>query len=405
VSLRCAVKWSVARAMGGKNMDRRTRCAQGAPGKTSYGHPLAPVIVPTSAFGFANQAEIDRYHESGEGYIYSRYENPTVREVERLLATLEGAEDAALFGSGMAAISTVFLTFAGAGDRVAAQRELYGGTADLLLRVLPALGLDITWLARKELADLDPRRITGCRMLYVETPINPTLRLVDLRKVAAVARRAEVPLAVDSTFATPLLQRPLEHGVDLVVHSATKYLGGHGDLTGGAVAGRADLVRRIALKRRGLGGVLDPFPAFLLHRGMRTLAVRMDAHCRGAQAVAEQLARHPRVEQVHYPGLSDHPDRELFERQMDGAGGVVTLTVVGGVDAAERLHDRLRLFRRAGTLGGVESLVSIPARMSHRYLDERERARVGVTPNMVRLSIGLESAGDLLADLDGALKD
>jgi cystathionine beta-lyase/cystathionine gamma-synthase len=210
-------------------------------------------------------------------------------------------------------------------------------------------------------------------------------------------------VAVDSTFATPILQRPLEHGADFVVHSATKYLGGHGDLTGGVVAGSADPVRQIALKRRVLGGVLDPFPAFLLHRGIRTLAVRMEAHCRGAQAVAEHLAAHPSVEQVFYPGLAGHPHAELCERQMDRGGGMVTLTLAGGSAAAVRFHDRLRLFRRAGSLGGVESLVSIPARMSHRHLDEPDRVRIGVSSNMVRLSIGLESPSDLVADLDEAL--
>jgi cystathionine beta-lyase/cystathionine gamma-synthase len=384
-------------------MDRKTRCAQGCIEEMDLGRPLAPVIVPTTSFGFDDQAELDRYYETGEGWVYSRYENPTVRQVERLLAGLEGADDAALFASGMAAISTLFLTLAGAGDRVAAQRELYGGSADLLLNGLPALGLEVVWLDREELANLDPERIAGCRLLYLETPINPTLRLVDLRRVAKLASRAAVPVAVDSTFATPILQRPLDHGADLVVHSATKYLGGHADLTGGVVAGRGDLVRRIALKRRSLGGVLDPFSAFLLQRGIRTLAVRMEAHCRGAGQLAEALAGHPSLERVLYPGLPGHPDLELCERQMDGAGGMVTLLLSGGARAAERLHDRLRLFRRAASLGGVESLVSIPVKTSHRYLDERARARVGVTPDMVRLSVGLESPADLLDDLERAL--
>ena len=386
-------------------MDRRTQCAQGAVDATRRSRPLAPVIVPSSAFGFDSQADVDRYYTTGEGYVYSRYGNPTVREVERLLAALEGADDAALFGSGMAAISTLFLTLAGAGARVAAQRELYGGSADLLSRVLPQLGIDVAWLDREELLDLDPQRISGCRLLYLETPINPTLRLVDLQLAVVAARKAGVPVAVDGTFGTPILQRPVELGVDLVVHSATKYLGGHSDLIGGAVAGSRDLVERLAFARRSLGGVLDPFSAFLLHRGMRTLAVRMEAHCRGALAIASKLHDHPRVEGVYYPGLADHPDRELCERQMQAAGGMVTLTIRGGAEAAERFHDRLRLFRRAGSLGGVESLVSIPAKMSHRYLAESDRERVGVPANMVRLSIGLESPGDLLDDLDQALAE
>jgi cystathionine beta-lyase/cystathionine gamma-synthase len=385
-------------------LDRRTRCAQGFDDDSESGRPIAPVIVPSSTFSFDSQADVDRFYETGDGYAYSRYGNPTVRRVERLLAALEGADDAALFGSGMAAISTVFLTLAGAGSRVAAQRELYGGSAALLSGVLPDLGVEVTWLDREELQNLDPQRIDGCRLLFLETPINPTLRLVDLRRTAALAHEVSVPVVVDGTFATPILQQPIALGVDLVVHSATKYLGGHSDLIGGVVSGNGDLVRQLMQKRRLLGGVLDPFAAFLLHRGMRTLAVRMEAHCRGAATIAENLKDHPRVEKVYYPGLADHPDRELCDRQMQAAGGMVTLTIRDGADAAERFHDRLRLFRRAGSLGGVESLVSIPAKMSHRYLDESERARVGVPANMVRLSIGLESAGDLLGDLAQALE-
>jgi methionine-gamma-lyase len=371
--------------------------------RLDVGRPLAPVIVTASTFGFDSQDEIDRTFETGEGYVYSRYGNPTVRQAELLLAQLEGAEDAACFGSGMAAITTLFLTLARSGQRVAAQRELYGGTVDFLSRVLPEMGVEVLWLGRDEMAGLEPSRIAGCRVLYLETPVNPTLRIVDLRRASAAAREAGAIVAVDGTFATPILQRPLELGVDLVVHSATKFLGGHSDLIGGAVAGSSALIEKIALGRRSMGGTMDPFTAYLLYRGMRTLAVRMEAHCRGALEVARYLAGHEKVEEVCYPGLEEHPDRALAESQMEGAGGMVSFTVPDGERGASHVHDRLRLFAKAGSLGGVESLVSIPAKMSHRYMDRQSREMAGVPDGMIRLSVGLETPGALIADLEQAL--
>jgi methionine-gamma-lyase len=384
-------------------MDRRTRCARRIADKRELGDPLTPPIVSASTFVFDSQADVDRCHETGRGYVYSRYGNPTVGEVERLLADLEGAERAVAFGSGMAAISTLLATLAGAGERIAAQRGLYGGSVELMEKVLPGFGIDVDWLSFEDLQKLTAERLAGCKLLYLETPINPTLRLVDLAAVARTAREAGVTTIVDSTFATPILQRPIEHGIDVVVHSATKYLGGHGDLIGGVAAGPTDLMGRVSSRRRLLGGTLDPFPAFLLYRGMRTLVVRMEAHCAGAEEVARELVADPRVDVVHYPGLEDHPDHVLACRQMDGFGGMVAFEVAGGAEAAERVHDRLKLIVRAGSLGGVESLVSIPARMSHRHLDEATRAATGVKTNLVRLSIGLEAPEDLLADLDQAL--
>jgi cystathionine beta-lyase/cystathionine gamma-synthase len=385
-----------------REMDIRTRCAQGVDEELEIGRPLAPPIVTSSTFGFENQASIDHYFESGEGYVYSRYGNPTVRETERLLAALEGAENAVCFGSGMAAITTTFLSLVKAGERVAAQRELYGGTIEFLETLSADMGVDVVWLDRADLDRLAPERLTGCRVLFLETPTNPSLRIVDLDRVSAVGRLAGAIVVVDGTFATPALQRPLSLGVDLVVHSATKYLGGHGDLIGGAVAGSAELVSSIARRRKMLGGTMDPFSAFLLHRGMRTLAVRMEAHCEGAAEIAKFLEDHSKVERVFYPGLASHPDRELAARQMSGFGGMVSFVVAGGAEAAADLHDRLSLFSKAGSLGGTESLVSIPARMSHRALDPATRAKAGVSDGMLRLSVGLEASRDLVADLTQA---
>jgi len=364
---------------------------------------MAPAIVPSSTFDFEDQAAVDRYYESRIGYVYSRYGNPTVRQAERLVAELEQADDAACFGSGMAAISTVILLRVHAGDRIAAQRELYGGTTELLNRVLPQYGVGVDWLGVRELSELRPERIAGRKLLFLETPTNPTLRVVDLGRAARCAREAGVLVAVDSTFASPILQRPLASGVDLVVHSATKYLGGHTDLVGGVVAGRADLIDEVTRRRRLSGGTMDPFSAFLLLRGMRTLAVRVEAQCRTAETVAHFLDKHPAVERVHYPGLESHPDHALAERQMSRFGAMISFEVAGGEAAAVGFHDRLRLVSRAGSLGGVESLVSIPAKMSHRHLEPAERRSAGIEDGLVRLSVGLEAADDLIADLDQAL--
>jgi len=385
-------------------MDVRTKCAKRLDGTGDIGRPMAPAIVPSSTFDFEDQAAVDRYYESQIGYVYSRYGNPTVRQAERLVADLEEAEDAACFGSGMAAISTVVLLRVQAGDRIAAQRELYGGTTELLGRVLPGFGVTVTWLGVQELAELTPQRIAGCKLLYLETPTNPTLRIVDLPRAASCAREAGVLVAVDSTFASPILQRPLASGIDLVIHSATKYLGGHTDLIGGVVAGRAAVIEEVARRRRLSGGTMDPFSAFLLLRGMRTLAVRVDAQCGTAETVARFLERHPAVERVHYPGLDSHPDRALAARQMSRFGAMVAFEVAGGEEAAVRFHDRLRLISRAGSLGGIESLISIPAKMSHRHLERAERRAAGIGDGLVRLSVGLEAPDDLIADLDQALR-
>jgi len=380
-----------------------TRCARGGTDSQDIGRPCVPPIVSSAHFVFDSQQQLEEYYDSGRGFLYARYESPTPRLAEQRLAELEGAEEAGLFASGMAAISTTLLSFLGTGDRVAAQRELYGGTAHLLQDVLPDLGIEVLWLDRDELETLTAERLAGCRVLYLESPVNPTLDLVDLGRLARIGREAGAVVMVDSTFATPAFQRPLELGCDLVLHSGTKYLGGHGDLTAGAVAGSRDQVERIRRRRRALGGILDPFQAFLLHRGMRTLAVRMHAHERGARAVADALLGHPRIRRVHWPGLASHPRHDLARRQMSGFGGMVTFEVRGGASAAERALDGLRLIRRAPSLGAVESLASIPARVSHRHLSAEEQARVGVTPEMIRLSVGLESPEDLIEDLRRAL--
>jgi cystathionine beta-lyase/cystathionine gamma-synthase len=382
-------------------MDARTICAQGNR-KEAGGH-LTPPIVAAAAFEFDSQSAVDAFYRTGEGYVYSRYGNPTTRHAERFLARLEGAEDAALFGSGMAAIGTLCLLLAKSGDKVMAQEQLYGGTAQLFRNRLPELGIEVEFVDLDRIGRLRAGDLRDCRLLYLETPVNPVLRVVDLQRAAAVAHEAGAVVAVDGTFAPPVLQRALDHGVDFVIHSATKYLGGHNDLIGGAVVGSEGAIRDLALRRREWGGIMDPFTAFLLQRGMRTLAVRVEAQSRGARAVADALVRSEAVDVVHYPGLPDHPDEEIVRRQMTSGGAMVAFTVRGGAEAAVRVHDRLQLFAHAGSLGGTESLVSIPARMSHRHLSAEELARAGVSPGLLRLSVGLEAPADLIADLEQAL--
>ncbi|HXV77986.1 MAG TPA: aminotransferase class I/II-fold pyridoxal phosphate-dependent enzyme [Candidatus Polarisedimenticolaceae bacterium] len=383
--------------------DLRTICARSARHAPAVGRPLAPVIVPSSTFGFDTLADVDRYYDAGDGYLYSRYGNPSVERVENLLAELEGAEGAVCFSSGMGAITTALSAVTRAGDRVVAQRELYGGTSEYLRGVLPLGGVKVDWITTDELARLEPARLVGARALYLESPTNPTLRIVDLERVATIAREVAVVTLVDATFATPALERPIERGIDLVVHSATKYLGGHGDLIGGVVAGRGESIGAIRERRRITGATMDPFSAFLLHRGLRTLAVRVEAHCRGAARVAAHLERAAGVERVIYPGLASHPDHELARRRMPGYGGMVSFVISGGAPAAERVHDALTLFAKAGSLGSIESLVSIPARMSHRHLGAEARLEAGIPDGLLRLSVGLESPEDLIADLDRAL--
>lgn len=384
-------------------MKTRTQCVRGDARPTEIGSPIAPVIVPGCTYEFADHDAIEQFFRDGAGYLYSRYDSPTVAQAGRELAALEGTESAAMFSSGMAAMSTAILTLAAPDRRIVTQSDVYGGTSEMMHQVLPGWGFEVETLTRDELHGLEPGRLQGAAVLCLETPTNPGLRLVDLAAVAKVARKAGVPTIVDSTFASPVVQRPAELGIDLVMHSATKYLGGHGDLTGGVIAGSAELVSRIAARRRLLGGVMDSFSAFLLMRGLRTLAVRVEAHQAAALTIAQFLDAQAAVEFVAYPGLPEHPDHALAKTQMNGFGGMISFCVRGDAAAARRVHDRLRVFRRAGSLGSVESLISMPAQMSHRNVPREELDAAGVPESLLRLSVGLEAPADLIADLDQAL--
>lgn len=333
--------------------------------------------------------------------FYSRLTNPTVRAFEEKVANLEGAEDAVAFGSGMGAASAIALTFLKTGDEVAFIGPLYGGTEGLLQEVMSEFG--VTTRAATNLDELRHVVNEKTRLVWLETPTNPTLSIIDLQAASEIAHAAGALVVVDNTFSTPYLTRPLEHGADLVMHSATKYLSGHGDVIAGVVAARAELTE--GLRGHGLrhvGAALGPFEAFLLIRGMKTLPLRMQVHCKNARALAEAVHGHPAVKAIFYPGRPDHPGHLIATRQMRDFGGLVSLDL-GTQDAAFRFLNALKLFTQAVSLGDVESLSSHPASTTHQLLGEEALNRQGVTPGLVRLSVGIEDTEDLIADVRQAL--
>jgi cystathionine gamma-lyase len=337
-----------------------------------------------------------------KGYEYARSGNPTRTALETCLAALEGGERALAFASGLAA-TTAVLSSLRPGQEVVAAADLYGGTFRLLERVFKPWGLVTRYTEDASPQGLARLISPATRLVWIETPTNPLLQVLDIAAIAEEAHRAGAVLAVDNTFASPYLQRPIAMGADLVVHSTTKYLGGHSDVVGGAVVGRRDLLEPIAFYQNAAGGVPGPFDAWLVLRGVKTLAVRMERHCANARQLAAWLERQPQVERVYYPGLASHPNRELARRQMRDFGGMISVRLKGGREAALRLLGRTRLFSLAESLGGVESLIGHPATMTHASIPADVRAARGVDDGLVRLSVGIEDADDLQDDLQRAL--
>lgn len=340
-----------------------------------------------------------------QGYEYSRSHNPTRFAYERCVAALEGGRNGYAFASGLAATSTI-LELLDSGSHVVAMDDVYGGTYRLFERVRRrSAGLDFSWVDLSNLEAFEAAIRPNTRMVWIETPTNPTLKLVDIAAVAERAKKRGLIVVVDNTFCSPALQRPIELGADIVMHSATKYINGHSDIVGGlAIVGeRADLAEQMTFLQNAVGGVQGPFDSFLALRGLKTLHLRMKAHCENAQAIAEFLEHHPAVERVAYPGLKAHPQYALAQRQMRGPGGMVSVWLKGGFDAAKRFMERTELFACAESLGGVESLVNHPAVMTHASVPLERRAALGVTDNLVRLSVGVEDLADLRAELERAL--
>lgn len=381
-----------------------TQIVQGSQGGNRDADPLTTPIYETTTFVFENAEEVRAYNEGrSPKFLYSRYGNPTTLAVEKTIATVEGAETAMLFASGMAATSTALLGLLKSGDEVVCSAAIYGGTLHLIADLLSHFGIGARFATIEELRQ--PERVIGdkTRVLWFESPINPTLRCVDVAAIGAACRARGVTSIIDNTFASPINQRPIELGVDIVMESVTKYLNGHSDVTAGALAGPAGLLKHVDKARRMLGGVVDPQAAYAIGRGIKTLAVRMARHNASGLAVARWLEKDTRVATVYYPGLESHPDHALAKKQMAGFGGMVCVDLGGGQDRIERFFDRLRVFRRAASLGGVESLCSLPVLTSQWGHSDAQLAEAGITRSMARLSIGLEDPEDLIEDLDQAL--
>ncbi len=371
--------------------------------------PIRSVSTPifmSSTFAFADADQGARiFAGEEEGYVYTRLGNPTTAALEREMAFLEGGEAALACASGMGATTVACLTLCRAGDHIVASNTLYGGTHQLFDQTLPRFGIEVTEVDATVAGNLARAMTERTRLVHVETPANPTLTLVDIEAVAALCRERGVPLMVDNTFATPYLQQPLSLGADIVLHSATKYVGGHGDTVAGVLVGTREFIDTARGEgMRDLGPVLSPFNAWLLLRGLKTLPVRMDKHCENAMEIARYLEFHPAVEKVLYPGLRMHPQHALAKTQMRGFGGMVSFVVKGGREAGRTVMDRVGLWTLAVSLGDVDSLIEHPASMTHSTYSEEQLLAAGISPGLVRLSVGLENTEDLIDDLKQAME-
>jgi cystathionine gamma-synthase len=337
------------------------------------------------------------------GHIYSRNTNPTVQAFEEKVRLLEGGESATSFATGMAAISNTLLTLLSPGDRIVSIKDTYGGTNKIFTEILPRLQISVELCETTDHAQIEAAIAGGCRVVFLESPTNPTLKVIDLARLAAAGHRAGATVVTDNTFATPINQNPLQLGSDLVLHSATKFLGGHGDALGGVVCGRADLVGRIYHFREITGAALDPMAAYLLIRGIKTLPLRLRHQNESALKIARWLQEQTAVSEVFYPGLETHPHHDIARAQMRGFGGVLSFQLRGGFESSKRVLPRLRLAHRAANLGAVETIVGTPATTSHVECTPEERRAMGIPEGLIRYSVGIEDADDLIADLAQAL--
>jgi len=380
---------------------RETEAVRGGTARSKKNGPLSTPIYQTSTFEVVDNNQ--QVRATSTDTFYTRYGNPTSTVVENAIAELEGTEASLLFASGMAAVTTSILALVKRGDHVVAQRDIYGGVNKFLVQWLPKLGVETTLVDTIEYEQHQKAIRDNTKLLYLESPTNPTLRIVDLARAAAIARRHNLISIIDNTFATPMNVRPAEFGIDLVMHSATKYLGGHSDLIAGVIAGRQELIDEIHDTRTTLGACMDPHAAWLLLRGIKTLAVRVERQNENALRVARFLDGHPKVRRVNYPFLEGHPQHRLAKEQMSGGGGLLSFEVDGTGHDARRVVESLRLFTLAPSLGGVDSLVTIPILTSHGMISSAERQKIGVGEQLIRLSVGIENADDLITDLEQGL--
>ncbi|MGC5326359.1 methionine gamma-lyase [Brevibacillus sp. SYSU BS000544] len=366
---------------------------------------LATPIYQTSTFTFPTIEEgARRFAGEADGFIYSRLGNPTVAVLEQKIAALEKAEAGLAFASGMAAVSAVVMGLVKTGDHILCSKGLYGCTFGFLNMLQEKYNVSYSLCDMSTEEKLAEGIRPNTKVIYVETPINPTMELVDLSLVAKWAKKIGAYTVVDNTFLSPYLQRPIELGCDVVIHSATKYIGGHGDVIAGVAAGPKAIMDEIRMTtQKDIGGILSPFDAYLLIRGLKTLAVRLDRHCENAQKVAEYLERHPRVGRVYYPGLPSFPQHELAKRQMDNFGGLISFELKGGMTEAIQMMNKVELCKRAVSLGDVDSLIQHPASMTHSVVPKEEREKMGITDGLIRLSVGIEDVEDIIYDLEQAL--
>ena len=383
-----------------------TRCVWGGEDEDRPRGAAVPPVFHGVTFAYDDLDEWQAV-SAGEqpGHIYSRNTNPTVEAFEQKVRALEGADAATSFSTGMAAISNTLFALLSPGQQVVSIKDTYGGTNKIFVEFLPRFGIDVALCETDDRDAILEQIARGCDVLYLETPTNPTLKIVDIDRLAAAAHDVGATAVVDNTFATPINQCPLALGADLVVHSATKFLGGHSDAMGGVVCGDPDRIRTIFHFREINGAALDAMSAFLLTRGIKTLELRVRRQNENAMRVAQFLSEHPRVNQVFYPGLESHPNHDVATQQMEGFGGVLSFSLKGGFDAVRQFTDSVQLAHRAASLGSVGTLVGPPATTSHVELSAEERAAAGIPESLVRYSVGIENADDLIADLRGALDD
>jgi cystathionine beta-lyase/cystathionine gamma-synthase len=379
-----------------------TKAVRGGVDLEKKNGPLATPIFQTSTFEVADNEEQLRATPTDQ--FYTRYGNPTNTVAEKRIAELEGVDAALTFASGMGAITTTILALLKSGDHIVAQRDIYGGVTKFFTQWLPRLGIETTFVDTTSHEEHGRAIQPNTKLLYLESPTNPTLRVVDLKAAADLAKQHGLISMIDGTFGTPINQHPAEYGIDLIMHSGTKFLSGHTDLICGVVAGPGNLIEKIHATRTTLGNCMDPHASWMLARGLKTLAVRVARQNENALQVAQFLEQHAKVRHAHYPFLKSHPQYEIAKEQMTGGGGVVTFEVKGSGEDACRASESMRLFTLAPSLGGVESLVSIPVLTSHAMIEPAHRVQMGVTEQMIRLSVGIEDVNDLIADLDHALE-
>ncbi|MGA7160601.1 MAG: aminotransferase class I/II-fold pyridoxal phosphate-dependent enzyme [Bacteroidota bacterium] len=376
-----------------------------------YKGPVSLPIYQTSTYRFDSSDDAVRYANGDNSvYVYSRYHNPTVHDVEEKIALMEEGEAAALFASGMAAISTAVMTFVHAGEEIVSTPALYGGTYRFFRDTLPDSAISVHYADPADLSTLDTTITKKTRLVYFETPTNPTLDIVDIERIVALVKKNEkkfhtrIITMIDNTFASCLNQKPFDAGVDIVMESATKYLGGHSDILAGVIVSTQSIIDKIKTTAKYFGGCADPFMAYLLFRSLKTFELRVTRQNENALALARRLEKHSKISRVIYPGLESHPHHSLAKKQMTGFGGMVTIEVRGGVKAAVKVCDSLNVAVNAMSLGGVETLVSIPVYSSHVNMSEKELRQHGVTPGMIRISVGVEGIEDLISDFEQALK-